>query len=173
MPTTNGSPLQRDVGGVRGGQPLPGSPACQRYGAASVPRPAGVDRPVRGDGEQPRAEVHLAATESGQACHHAQPGLGGHVLGRVRRDHPHVAQSDELVYGRPEPEWGELEEACLAFLLDIARYRLTTYTCPVTGDLAPCQRLTWAEESLTRSSPLLAERAAACVRKRRREPLAT
>jgi hypothetical protein len=36
--------------------------------------------------------------------------------------------SDELVYGRPEPEWDELEETCLAFLLEIARYRLTTYT---------------------------------------------
>ena len=36
--------------------------------------------------------------------------------------------SDRLVYGRPEPEWDELEEACLAFLLEIARYRLTTYT---------------------------------------------
>jgi hypothetical protein len=36
--------------------------------------------------------------------------------------------SSELVYGRPEPEWDELEEACLEFLLEIARYRLTTYT---------------------------------------------
>ena len=36
--------------------------------------------------------------------------------------------SDELVYGRPAHEWDELADACLEFLLEIARYRLTTHT---------------------------------------------
>jgi hypothetical protein len=33
-----------------------------------------------------------------------------------------------LAYGRPQSEWDELEDACLEFLLEIAPYRMTTYT---------------------------------------------
>src|SRR5260221_11990641 len=33
-----------------------------------------------------------------------------------------------MAYGRPQSEWDELEDACLEFLLEIAQYRMTTYT---------------------------------------------
>src|SRR5258706_8717501 len=36
--------------------------------------------------------------------------------------------SNDLVYGRPQSEWDELEDACLEYLIEIAPYRLTTYS---------------------------------------------
>jgi hypothetical protein len=35
---------------------------------------------------------------------------------------------NELAYGRPESEWGELGDACLDFLVERARVGLTNYT---------------------------------------------
>jgi hypothetical protein len=39
-----------------------------------------------------------------------------------------MMKPNELAYGRPESEWDELEDACLAFLVERARAGLTNYT---------------------------------------------
>jgi len=41
---------------------------------------------------------------------------------------PSSSVSNDLAYGRPQSEWDELEDACLEFLIEIAPYRLTTYS---------------------------------------------
>lgn len=39
-----------------------------------------------------------------------------------------MMKTNELIYGRPESEWDELEYACLDFLMERARAGLTNYT---------------------------------------------
>jgi hypothetical protein len=36
--------------------------------------------------------------------------------------------SNDRAYGRPQSEWDELETACVDFLVEIAPYRVTTYS---------------------------------------------
>src|ERR1700722_4084767 len=53
--------------------------------------PGMIEHPPPGGGEQPGPPGALVADERGKPPDHRDPGLRGDVLGRVRDDHPEIA----------------------------------------------------------------------------------
>ena len=106
-----------------GGEPLHGGggrvvrrhPLHQTVDGKVLRRPAGraappVERFVAGDGEHPSPERRLGTPEALDAADHAEPRLGGEILGGSRRDNGEVPQHAGLQVV-PEPSKGFLVAA--------------------------------------------------------------